>query len=134
MGAARDCLDVAVERAKTRHAFSTPIGAVQLTQQKLADSFVEYEKGMLLSLHLAKLKDTGKLTPEQISVGKLNNVREAIRIASTARSILAGDGITGGFPVMRHMNNLESVRTYEGTDEVHILVLGRALTGEAAFR
>jgi glutaryl-CoA dehydrogenase len=134
MGAARDCLDVAIERSKTRHAFGKPIGAMQLTQQKFADSFVEYEKGMLLALHLAKLKDAGALTPEQISVGKLNNVREAIRIASMARSVLAGDGITGDFPVMRHMNNLESVRTYEGTDEVHTLVLGRALTDEAAFK
>ncbi|EPR76688.1 Glutaryl-CoA dehydrogenase [Leifsonia rubra CMS 76R] len=134
MGAARDCLDVAIERSKIREAFGKPIGAMQLTQQKLADSFVEYEKGMLLALHLAKLKDAGALTPEQISVGKLNNVREAIRIASTARSILGGDGITGDFSVMRHMNNLESVRTYEGTDEIHTLVLGRALTGHAAFR
>ncbi|TQO20350.1 glutaryl-CoA dehydrogenase [Rhodoglobus vestalii] len=134
MGAARDCLDVAIERSKTREAFGKPIGAMQLTQLKLADSFVEYEKGMLLALHLAKLKDAGALTPEQISVGKLNNVREAIRIASTARSILGGDGITGDFPVMRHMNNLESVRTYEGTDEIHTLVLGRALTDHAAFR
>ncbi|EAR25765.1 putative acyl-CoA dehydrogenase [marine actinobacterium PHSC20C1] len=134
MGAARDCLDVAIERSKTRQAFGKPIGAMQLTQQKFADSFVEYEKGMLLALHLAKLKDAGTLTPEQISVGKLNNVREAIQIASMARSVLAGDGITGDFPVMRHMNNLESVRTYEGTDEVHTLVLGRALTDQAAFR
>jgi len=134
MGAARDCLDVAIERSKTRHAFGKPIGAMQLTQQKFADSFVEYEKGMLLALHLAKLKEAGTLTPEQISVGKLNNVREAIRIASMARSVLAGDGITGDFPVMRHMNNLESVRTYEGTDEVHTLVLGRALTDQAAFK
>ncbi|GAA1228095.1 acyl-CoA dehydrogenase family protein [Rhodoglobus aureus] len=134
MGAARDCLDVAIERSKTRLAFGKPIGAMQLTQLKLADSFVEYEKGMLLSLHLAKLKDAQALTPEQISVGKLNNVREAIRIASTARSILAGDGITGDFSVMRHMNNLESVRTYEGTDEIHTLVLGRALTEQGAFR
>ncbi|MGV8913117.1 MAG: acyl-CoA dehydrogenase family protein [Rhodoglobus sp.] len=134
MGAARDCLDVAIERSKTRLAFGKPIGAMQLTQLKLADSFVEYEKGMLLALHLGKLKDAGALTPEQISVGKLNNVREAIRIASAARSILAGDGITGDFPVMRHMNNLESVRTYEGTDEIHTLVLGRALTDQAAFR
>lgn len=134
MGAARDCLDVAIERSKTREAFGKPIGAMQLTQQKLADSFVEYEKGMLLALHLGKLKDAKALTPEQISVGKLNNVREAIKIASTSRSILAGDGITGDFSIMRHMNNLESVRTYEGTDEIHTLVLGRALTDQAAFR
>lgn len=133
MGAARACLEVAVERSQTREVFGAPIGSKQLIQAKLADMFVEYEKGMLLALHLGRLKDAGKLSYGQISVGKLNNVREAINIASTARAILGGDGITDEFPVMRHMANLESVRTYEGTDEVHQLVIGRELTGIAAF-
>ncbi|MDI2098398.1 acyl-CoA dehydrogenase family protein [Ruicaihuangia caeni] len=134
VGAARTCLEVAIERSKSREVFGKPIGAMQLTQQKLADMFVEYEKAMLLALHLGNLKDAEAITPEQISVGKLNNVREAQKIARTARGILAGDGITSEFPVMRHMANLEAVATYEGTDEVHSLVLGRALTGFAAFR
>lgn len=133
MGAARDCLEVGVERAQTREVFGTPIGGKQLTQAKLADCFVEYEKGLLLALHLGRQKDAGTLTHGQISVGKLNSVREAIAIAGTVRSILGGDGITSEFPVMRHMANLESVRTYEGTDEVHQLVIGRELTGLAAF-
>ena len=134
MGAARACLDVGVARAGGRDVFGKPIAGHQLVQRKLADAFVEYEKGMLLALHLGRLKELDRLTPEQISVGKLNNVREAITIASAVRSILAGDGITSDFPVMRHMANLESVRTYEGTDEVHTLVIGRALTGIPAFR
>lgn len=133
MGAARSCLEVAVHRSQTREVFGTPIGGKQLIQAKLADSFVEYQKGLLLALHLGKLKDAGDLSYGQISVGKLNNVREAIGIASTCRAILGGDGITSDFPVMRHMANLESVRTYEGTDEIHQLVIGRALTGIAAF-
>ena len=133
MGAARDCLEVSVERATTREVFGRPIGATQLIQEKLANMLVEYEKGMLLALHLGRLKEAGRLTPTQISVGKLNSVREALAIAREARTILGGDGITSAFPVMRHMANLESVRTYEGTDEIHTLVLGRALTGLAAF-
>ncbi len=133
MGAARTCLDVSIERATTREVFGRPIGANQLIQQKLADMLVEYEKGMLLALHLGRLKEAGTLTPTQISVGKLNSVREALAIAREARTILGGDGITSEFPVMRHMANLESVRTYEGTDEIHTLVLGRALTGLPAF-
>ena len=133
MGAARACLEVSIERAITREVFGRPIGATQLIQQKLADMLVEYEKGMLLALHLGRLKEAGRLTPTQISVGKLNSVREALAIAREARTILGGDGITDAFPVMRHMANLESVRTYEGTDEIHTLVLGRALTGIAAF-
>lgn len=133
MGAARSCLEAAVERSKERTVFGAPIGSKQLIQAKLADMFVEYEKGLLLALHLGRLKDAGKLSYGQISVGKLNNVREAIKIASTARAILAADGITSDYPVMRHMANLESVRTYEGTDEVHQLVIGRELTGMAAF-
>ena len=133
MGAARSCLEAAIGRATTREVFGKPIGATQLVQQKLANMFVEYEKGVLLALHLGRLKERGELTPTQISVGKLNSVREALTIAGEARSILGGDGITNAFPVMRHMANLESVRTYEGTDEIHTLVLGRALTGLAAF-
>lgn len=133
MGAARACLEAAVDRSRTREVFGKPIGAQQLVQAKLADMLVEYEKGVLLALHLGRLKDNGALTPAQISVGKLNSVREAIAIASQARAILAGDGITSEFPVMRHMANLESVRTYEGTDEIHQLVIGRALTGLNAF-
>ncbi|GAA2063034.1 acyl-CoA dehydrogenase family protein [Leifsonia soli] len=133
MGAARDCLEVSIRRATTREVFGRPIGANQLIQEKLANMLVEYEKGMLLALHLGRLKEAGRLTPAQISVGKLNSVREALAIAREARTILGGDGITNAFPVMRHMANLESVRTYEGTDEIHTLVLGRALTGLAAF-
>lgn len=133
MGAARACLEAAVERSQTREVFGAPIGSKQIIQAKLADMFLEYEKGLLLALHIGRLKDAGTLAHEQISVGKLNNVREAIKIAGTCRSILGGDGITSDFPVMRHMANLESVRTYEGTDEVHQLVVGRALTGIAAF-
>lgn len=133
MGAARACLDAAIARSRTREVFGRPIGANQLVQQKLGDAFVEYEKGMLLALHLGRLKERGALTHAQISIGKLNNVREAIRIAHAARSILGGDGVTSEFPVMRHLANLESVRTYEGTDEIHTLLLGRELTGISAF-
>ena len=117
----------------SREVFGRPIGATQLIQAKLADMAVEYEKGMLLALHLGRLKDRGVLTPVQISVGKLNSVREALDIAREARAILGGDGVTNEFPVMRHLANLESVRTYEGTDEIHQLVIGRALTGLNAF-
>lgn len=134
MGAARSCLEAAVDRSKAREAFGKPIGGTQLVQKKLADMFLEYEKGLLLALQLGRRKDAGTLSIEQISVGKLNNVREAQKIARTARSILGGDGITDEFPVMRHMANLEAVATYEGTDEIHTLVIGRALTGIAAYR
>lgn len=133
MGAARASLDAAVERSTTREVFGGPIGAKQLVQARLADSFVEYEKGMLLALHLGGLKDAGTLSPAQVSVGKLNNVREAIAICHAAREILGGDGVTTEFPVMRHLANLEAVRTYEGTDDIHTLVVGRALTGLGAF-
>ena len=133
MGAAAACLDAAVARSIEREVFGGPIGAKQLVQQRLADSFVEYEKGMLVALHLGALKQAKTLTPAQVSVGKLNNVREAIGIAHAAREILGGDGVTNEFPVMRHLANLESVRTYEGTDDVHTLVIGRALTGLSAF-
>jgi glutaryl-CoA dehydrogenase len=133
MGAARACLDAALARAVSREVFGRPIGANQLIQAKLADMFLEYEKGVLLALHLGRLNEAGTLTPAQISAGKLNSVREAIAIARDARAILGGDGITSEFPVMRHLANLEAVRTYEGTDEIHQLVIGRALTGLAAF-
>lgn len=133
MGAARSCIEVAVERARSREVFGAPIGSKQLVQQRLADMLVEYEKGMLLALHLGRLEERGAITPVQISVGKLNNVREAITIAQNARTILGGDGVTSEFPVMRHLANLESVRTYEGTDDIHTLVIGRSLTGIAAF-
>ncbi|GHG30824.1 acyl-CoA dehydrogenase family protein [Streptomyces hydrogenans] len=134
LGAARDCLETAISYAKDRTVFARPLASYQLTQQKLADMSVELGKGMLLALHLGRLKDAGELTPEQISVGKLNNVREAIAIARECRTILGANGITLEYPVLRHANNLESVLTYEGTSEVHSLVIGKALTGEQAFR
>jgi glutaryl-CoA dehydrogenase len=133
MGAARACLDAAITRSKQREVFGKPIGSFQLTQAKLADMTLEYEKGVLLALHIGRQKDAGTLNIAQISVGKLNSVREALKIAREARTILGGDGVTSEFPVMRHMANLESVRTYEGTDEIHQLVIGRALTGLNAF-
>jgi glutaryl-CoA dehydrogenase len=134
MGAARECLETALRYAKEREQFDKPIGAFQLTQKKLVDMTLELDKGMLLALHLGRLKDAGTITPEQISVGKLNNAREALAIARECRSILGGNGITLEYPVIRHMNNLESVLTYEGTDEMHTLVVGQALTGIPAFR
>ncbi|MDQ1678013.1 MAG: glutaryl-CoA dehydrogenase [Actinomycetota bacterium] len=134
LGAARTCWEAARDHSLTREQFGRPIAAFQLTQAKLVDGAVEWNKGALLALHLAGLKDAGKLTPEQISLGKLNNVREALEICRTARTILGASGITLDYPVLRHMNNLESVLTYEGTSEVHTLVLGQALTGHAAFR
>ena len=133
MGAARACLASALEYATTRVQFDRPIGGFQLTQQKLADMLVELSKGTLLALHLGRLKDDGRLTPEQVSLGKLNNVREALQIARTARTILGANGVTLEYPVIRHANNLESVLTYEGTSEVHTLILGKAITGLDAF-
>ncbi|MFI8828666.1 acyl-CoA dehydrogenase family protein [Streptomyces sp. NPDC053431] len=134
LGAARDCLETALSYAGDRTVFARPLSSYQLTQQKLADMALELGKGMLLAVHLGRLKDAGTLTPEQISVGKLNNVREAIAIARECRTILGANGITLEYPVLRHANNLESVLTYEGTSEVHSLVIGKALTGEQAFR
>jgi glutaryl-CoA dehydrogenase len=133
MGAARSCFQVALEYAKTREQFGKPIGSFQITQQKLANMLVELVKGQLLALHLGRMKDAGTLRPEQVSVGKLNNVREALTIAREARTILGANGITLEYPVLRHMNNLESVLTYEGTSEIHTLVIGEALTGLRAF-
>ncbi|ODR19166.1 acyl-CoA dehydrogenase family protein [Mycolicibacterium porcinum] len=134
LGAARDCLQTALEYARSREQFGRPIGGFQLTQQKLADMTLEYGKGLLLALHLGRRKDTGDLVPDQVSLGKLNNVREALEIARTARTILGASGITAEYPVMRHANNLESVLTYEGTSEMHSLIIGQALTGIPAFR
>ena len=133
MGAARACFQSALEYATTRVQFDRPIGGFQLTQQKLADMLVELSKGTLLALHLGRMKDDGRLAPEQVSLGKLNNVREALAIARTARTILGANGVTLEYPVIRHANNLESVLTYEGTSEVHSLILGQAVTGLAAF-
>jgi glutaryl-CoA dehydrogenase len=133
LGAARDCLLTALDYAGSREQFGRPIAAFQLTQAKLSDMTLEYGKGLLLALHLARLKDAGTLAPQQVSLGKLNNVREAIAIARECRTILGASGITMEYPVMRHANNLESVLTYEGTSEMHSLVIGQALTGLAAF-
>ena len=134
MGAARDCYECALEYSKNRIQFGKPIASFQLTQQKLVNMMLEINKGMMLALHLGRMKDDGRLRAEQISVGKLNNVREAIKIAREARTILGGNGVTLEYPVMRHANNLESVLTYEGTSEIHTLILGNALTGILAFR
>ncbi|MCM0677124.1 acyl-CoA dehydrogenase family protein [Micromonospora phytophila] len=133
LGAARDCLETALEYATTRTQFGRPLAGFQLTQAKLADMAVEWGKGHLLALHLGRLADTGKLRPEQVSVGKLNNVREALAIARQCRTILGANGVSGEYPVMRHANNLESVLTYEGTSEIHQLVIGQRLTGLSAF-
>ncbi|MDQ3985202.1 MAG: acyl-CoA dehydrogenase family protein [Actinomycetota bacterium] len=133
MGAARSCFETALGYSGTREAFGKPIGAFQLTQQKLVDMLLELNKGVLLALHLGRMKDEGKASPEQVSFGKLNNVREAIQIAREARTILGANGITLEYPVIRHMNNLESVLTYEGTSEIHTLILGEKITGHKAF-
>ncbi|WP_019059293.1 acyl-CoA dehydrogenase family protein [Streptomyces prunicolor] len=134
MGAARASFESALAYAKTREQFGRPIGGFQLTQAKLADMAVELHKGILLAHHLGRRMDAGCLRPEQVSFGKLNNVREAIEICRTARTILGANGISLEYPVMRHATNLESVLTYEGTVEMHQLVLGKALTGLDAFR
>ena len=134
MGAARDCFECALEYSKQREQFGKPVAGFQLTQQKLVDMMLEINKGTLLALRIGRMKDEGTLRPEHVSVGKLNNVREAIEIAREARTILGGNGVTLDYPVIRHANNLESVLTYEGTSEVHTLILGNALTGVPAFR
>jgi glutaryl-CoA dehydrogenase len=133
MGSARTCYETALGYAKTRVQFDRPIGGFQLTQEKLANMLIELGKGSLLALHLGRMKDEGRLHPSQVSFGKLNNVREALKIAREARTILGGNGVTLEYPVIRHMNNLESVLTYEGTSEVHTLILGQQITGLAAF-
>ncbi|MDR6435479.1 glutaryl-CoA dehydrogenase [Paenarthrobacter nicotinovorans] len=134
MGAARDSYEAALEYAGTRLQFGRPLAGYQLTQEKLVNMLVEIQKGTMLALHLGRLKDAGHLQPQQISLGKLNNVREAIKIAREARTILGGNGVTLDYSPLRHANNLESVRTYEGTDEVHTLILGQHITGIGAFR
>ena len=134
VGAARSAWDAARRYSMQRTQFGRPLAGFQLTQAKLADMAVELQKANLLAYHLGRLKDSVGLRPDQVSFGKLNNTREAIEICRTARTILGGNGISLEYPVIRHMVNLESVLTYEGTPEMHQLVLGQALTGENAFR
>jgi len=134
MGAARSSFQAALEYAGQREQFGRPISGFQLTQSKLAGMAVELTTGTLLALHLGRRKDSVGLRPEQVSIGKLNNVTKALEICRTARTILGANGISLEYPVIRHMANLESVLTYEGTPEMHILVIGQALTGQAAFR
>jgi glutaryl-CoA dehydrogenase len=133
MGAARSCFASALDYAKTRIQFDRPIGSFQLTQKKLTDMALELNKGTLLAYHLGRMKEEGRLLPQHVSVGKLNNTRAALEIARTARGIHGANGITLEYPIMRHMTNLESVITYEGTEEIHTLVIGEALTGLRAF-
>lgn len=133
MGAARSCYETALDYAKTRIQFDKPIAAYQMTQEKLVNMMLELNKGMLVALQIGRMKDAGKALPQHISFGKLNNVREALKICREARTILGANGITLEYPVIRHMNNLESVLTYEGTSEMHALILGEAITGIAAF-
>jgi glutaryl-CoA dehydrogenase len=134
MGAARDSYLAALDYSKQRLQFGKPLAGYQLTQEKLVNMALEINKGTLLALQLGRLKDVGALQPHQISIGKLNNCREAIQIARDARAMLGGNGITLDYSPLRHANNLESVRTYEGTDEVHTLVIGNHITGIPAFR
>jgi len=133
VGAARDCLETAIAYACEREVFGRPLAAFQLTQAKLADMALELQKAFLLAMHLGRLKDEHRLEGRQVSLGKLNNVREALKIARECRTILGANGITLEYGVLRHANNLESVLTYEGTSEVHSLVIGQALTGHGAF-
>ena len=134
MGAARDCYETALQYSKEREQFGKPIAGFQLTQQKLVNMMLEINKGVMVALHIGRMKDEGTAHPSHISFGKLNNVREAIEIAREARTILGGNGVTNDYSVLRHANNLESVMTYEGTSEVHTLILGSAITGVQAFR
>lgn len=134
LGAARDSLESAIDYAAQREVFDRPLSSYQLTQEKLANMTLELGKGMLLALHLGRRKDRGGVRPEQISLGKLNNVREALAIVRECRTLLGASGITLEYPALRHANNLESVLTYEGTSEMHLLSIGKALTGYAAFR
>jgi glutaryl-CoA dehydrogenase len=134
VGAGRACFESALAYSKERIVFAKPIAGYQLTQQKLAEMALEINRATLVALHLGRMKDEGTMRPEHVSMGKMGNVRGAIDVARSARTILGGNGITLEYPVIRHMNNLESVLTYEGTHEVHTLVVGQALTGENAFR
>jgi glutaryl-CoA dehydrogenase len=133
MGAARDAYEAALAYALDRRQFGKPIASFQLTQEELVDMVLEIGKGLLVALHIGRMKDAGTLLPEQISFGKLNNVRTAIAIARQARTILGGNGVALEYSPMRHASNLEGVRTYEGTDEIHMLIMGRAITGIPAF-
>ncbi len=133
VGAARACFEAALDYARERIVFGKPISAYQLTQQKLAEMALEVNRGSLVALHLGRMKDAGALRPEHVSLGKMGNVRGALEVCRSARSVLGANGVTLEYPVIRHMNNLESVLTYEGTHEVHTLVVGQALTGENAF-
>lgn len=133
VGAARACYEAALEYSLNRVQFNQPIAGFQLTQKKLVDMMVKVQHAMLLAIHLGRMKDAGTLATPQISFGKMDNVRTALEVAREARSILGANGITTEYPVIRHMNNLESVYTYEGTNEIHTLILGNAITGIAAF-
>jgi glutaryl-CoA dehydrogenase len=133
-GAARSCYEAAVEYSTTREQFGRKIGGFQLTQGKLAWMLADLARAQLLALHLGRLKEAGKITPQQVSLGKMSNVRTAIEIARQARTILGANGVTLEYPVIRHANNLESVLTYEGTEEIHTLALGQAITGISAYR
>jgi glutaryl-CoA dehydrogenase len=133
-GAARACFEAALSYAGERMQFGRPIASFQLQQQKLATMALEVNRATLLALHLGRMKDAGALRPEQVSMGKLGNVNAALEVARTARQVLGANGVTLEYPVIRHMNNLESVVTYEGTADVHALVIGQALTGIQAFR
>jgi glutaryl-CoA dehydrogenase len=133
-GAARTCFETAAEYARSREQFGQKIGSFQLTQRKLAWMLADLQRAQLLAMHLGKLKAAGKITPEQVSLGKMSNVRAAIDIAREARTILGANGVTLEYPVIRHANNLESVLTYEGTEEIHTLALGQAITGISAYR
>jgi glutaryl-CoA dehydrogenase len=133
LGAARACYEAALDYAKTRIQFGKPIASFQITQEKLVNIALELQKGQLLASKLGRLKDAGTIAAAHVSVGKLNNVREALAICREARTILGASGVTLEYPIIRHMNNLESVLTYEGTSEIHTLILGQAITGIAAF-
>jgi glutaryl-CoA dehydrogenase len=133
-GAARSCFESAANYARTREQFGQKIGAFQLTQRKLAWMLADLQRAQLLALHLGRLKESGTITPEQISLGKMSNVRTAIDVAREARTVLGANGVTLEYPVIRHANNLESVLTYEGTEEIHTLALGQAITGLSAYR
>jgi glutaryl-CoA dehydrogenase len=133
-GAARSCFESAAEYSRTREQFGRKIGGFQLTQSKLAWMLADLQRAQLLALHLGRLKEAGKITPEQVSLGKMSNVRTAIEIARQARTVLGANGVTLEYPVIRHANNLESVLTYEGTEEIHTLALGQAITGISAYR
>jgi glutaryl-CoA dehydrogenase len=133
MGAARACYEAALDYSLSRRQFGTPIAAFQLTQQKLVEMMVGVNRGTLTALHLGRMKDEGRLTPELVSFGKFDNVRQALDIARLSRSVLGANGITLEYPVIRHMTNLETVSTYEGTNEIHTLILGQAITGIPAF-